>query len=167
MKIRWWIAAFAGAALFAGPALAQQASAPPTPPPAYGPPITLEQAKKVMAAAEAEAKKAPFPVAIYIVEPSGEMVMMERMDNTQYGSVALAQKKAETAAMFKRPSQALEDRVQAKVYLLTLGAPTVVGGGLPIMEHGKIIGGIGVSGSPGSAQDEAVAKAGIEALGKK
>lgn len=166
MKIRWWISAFAGAALLAGPALAQQASAPPAPPPAYGPPITLEQAKKVMAAAEAEAKKAPFPVAIYIVEPSGEMVMMERMDNTQYGSVALAQKKAESAARFKRPTQALQDRVQSAVFLLQLGA-NVVGGGVPIMEHGKIIGGIGVSGSPGSAQDEAVAKAGVEALGKK
>lgn len=166
MKIRWWISAFAGAALLAGPALAQQASAPPAPPPAYGPPITLEQAKKVMAAAEAEAKKAPFPVAIYIVEPSGEMVMMERMDNTQYGSVALAQKKAESAARFKRPTQALQDRVQSAVFLLQLGA-NVVGGGVPIMEHGKIIGAIGVSGSPGSAQDEAVAKAGVEALGRK
>ena len=163
MKARLWIAAVAGAALFASPALAQPASAPPE----YGPPITLAQAKKVMAAAEAEAKKAPFPVAIYIVEPSGEMVMMERMDNTQYGSVALAQKKAETAAMFKRPSQVFQDHVQANVYLLQLGAPTVVGGGVPIMEHGKVIGAIGVSGSPGSAQDEAVAKAGVEALGKK
>lgn len=166
MKIRWWISAFAGAALLAGPALAQQASTPPAPPPAYGPPITLEQAKKVMAAAEAEAKKAPFPLAIYIVEPSGEMVMMERMDNTQYGSVALAQKKAESAARFKRPTQALQDRVQSAVFLLQLGA-NVVGGGVPIMEHGKIIGAIGVSGSPGSAQDEQVAKAGIEALNKK
>lgn len=166
MKARLLVAAFAGAALFAGVAAAQQASPPAAPPP-YGPPITLAQAKKVMAAAEAEAKKSPSPVAIYIVEPSGEMVMMERMDNTQYGSVTLAQKKAEASAMFKRPSQALEDRVQAKVYLLTLGAPTVVGGGLPIEVGGKIIGAIGVSGSPGSAQDEAVAKAGVEALGKK
>ncbi|MGH6994319.1 MAG: GlcG/HbpS family heme-binding protein [Stellaceae bacterium] len=166
MNVRWWIAAFAGAALFAGPALAQPASAPPAAPPAYGPPITLAQAKKVMAAAEAEAKKAPYPVAIYIVEPSGEMVMMERMDNTQYGSVALAQKKAETAARFKRPTQALQDRVQSSVFLLQLGG-NVVGGGVPILEHGKIIGAIGVSGSPSSPQDEAVAKAGIEALNNK
>lgn len=164
MKIRWLIATLAGAAFFAVSAMAQQPSPPPSAPPAYGPPITLAQAKKVMAAAEAEARKSPFPVAIYIIEPSGGLVMMERMDNTQYGSVALAQKKAETAAMFKRPSQALQDRVQGNVSLLTLGAPTLVGGGLPIMEHGKIIGAIGVSGSPGAPQDEQVAKAGVEAL---
>lgn len=166
MKVRLLVVALAGAVLFAGVVQAQQASAPSAPPP-YGPPITLAQAKKVMAAAEAEAKKSPFPVAIYIVEPTGEMVMMERMDNTQYGSVTLAQKKAEASAMFKRPSQVFQDHVQANVYLLTLGAPTVVGGGLPIEVGGKIIGAIGVSGSPGSAQDEAVAKAGVEALGKK
>jgi|SRR5215469_12100552 len=166
MKIRWWISAFAGAALLAVPAMAQQASAPPAAPPAYGPPITLAQAKKVMAAAEAEAKKAPFPVAIYIVEPTGELVMMERMDNTQYGSVALAQKKAETAARFKRPSQVFQDHVQGSVYILQLGL-TAVGGGVPIMEHGKVIGAIGVSGSPTSTQDEQVAKAGVEALEKK
>lgn len=163
MKIRLVIATLAGAAFFAASAMAQQPS-PPSAPPAYGPPITLAQAKKIMAAAEAEARKSPFPVAIYIVEPSGGLVMMERMDNTQYGSVALAQKKAETSAMFKRPSQVFQDHVQEKIYLLQLGAPTVVGGGLPIMEHGKVIGAIGVSGSPGSPQDEQIAKAGIEAL---
>ncbi|MGH7015161.1 MAG: GlcG/HbpS family heme-binding protein [Stellaceae bacterium] len=162
MKIRLLIAALAGAALVGGAAQAQQPSAPPP----YGPPITLAQAKKVMTAAEVEARKAPFPVAIYIVEPSGKLVMMERMDNTQYGSVALAQKKAETAASFKRPSQALQDRVQANVYLLQLGG-TAVGGGVPIVSGGKVIGAIGVSGSPTSTQDEKVAQAGIDALEKK
>ena len=166
MKVRLLIAALTGAAFFAGVVQAQQTPAPSAPPP-YGPPITLAQAKKVMAAAEAQARKSPYPMAIYIVEPSGAMVMMERLDNTQYGSVVLAQKKAETAAMFKRPSQALQDRAQANVYLLTLGAPTLVGGGLPIEVGGKIIGAIGVSGSPTSVQYEVVAKAGVEALGKK
>jgi|SRR6185437_11451933 len=167
MKVRLWISGFATAALFAVPALAQQASAPPPPsPPAYGLPITLAQAKRVMAGAEAEARKSPSPVAIYIVEPSGELVMMERMDSTQYGSVALAQKKAETAARFKRSTQALQDRVQANIYVLALGG-TAVGGGLPIMSGGKVIGAIGVSGSPGSAQDEKVAQAGIDELEKK
>ncbi|HYL49896.1 MAG TPA: heme-binding protein [Stellaceae bacterium] len=166
MKVRLWISAFAGAAFFAAPALAQQASAPPSAPPAYGLPITLAQAKRVMAGAEAEARKSPSPVAIYIVEPSGELVMMERMDNTQYGSVALAQRKAETAARFKRSTQALQDRVQANVYVLALGG-TAIGGGLPILSGGKVIGAIGVSGSPGSAQDEKVAQAGIDELEKK
>ncbi|HYL32127.1 MAG TPA: heme-binding protein [Stellaceae bacterium] len=165
MTIRLLVAALAGAALFAGVAQAQQAS-PPSPPPAYGPPITLAQAKRVMAGAEAEAKKSPFPVAIYIVEPSGELVMMERMDSTQYGSVALAQKKAETAARFKRATQAFQDRVQANIYILALGG-TAVGGGLPIVSGGKVIGAIGVSGSPGSAQDEKVAQAGVDELEKK
>lgn len=165
MKIRLLVATLTGLAFFASVAQAQQASAPSAPPP-YGPPITLTQAKKVMAAAEAEAKKSAFPVAIYIVEPSGALVMMERMDNTQYGSVALAQKKAETAARFKRPTQALEDRVQGSVYVLALGG-TPIGGGLPIEVDGKIIGAIGISGSPGSTQDEKVAQAGIEALEKK
>src|SRR5487761_225993 len=165
MKARLLVAALAGAALFAGVAQAQQAS-PPSAPPAYGPPITLAQAKRVMAAAEAEAKKSPFAVAIYIVEPSGKLVMMERMDNTQYGSVALAQKKAEPAASFKRPSQVFQDHVQANVYILQLGG-TAVGGGVPIMSGGKVIGAIGVSGSPTSTQDEKVAQAGIDALEKK
>jgi uncharacterized protein GlcG (DUF336 family) len=163
MRVRVVIAALVGAVLFSGTALAQKA---PSAPPPYGPPITLAQAKRVMAAAEAQARKSVFPVAIYIVEPSGELAMMERMDNTQYGSVALAQKKAETAARFKRPSQALEDRVQEHVFVLALGG-TPVGGGVPIMVGGKIIGAIGVSGSPSSGPDEVIAKAGAEALHRK
>src|SRR4051812_8848176 len=79
-----------GAALIAGPALAQTASAPPVPaaPPAppYGAPITLAQAKTAIAAAEAEARKQGWLMVIVVVEPNGALVMSEKMDGAQYGS---------------------------------------------------------------------------------
>ena len=86
------------AALLVGvavPAGAQQPSPPPTIP--YGPPIGLEAAKKVMAAAEAEAVKNNWPMAVVILDSTGHIVMLHRLDNTQYGSIGVAEDKAHTA----------------------------------------------------------------------
>src|SRR5262245_21845793 len=75
------------------------------PPPAYGSPIGIDQAKKAMAAAEAEARKNNWAVAIAIVDSGGNLVMMQRLDNTQFGSNEVARQKAHTAVAFKRPTK--------------------------------------------------------------
>src|ERR1700739_2420409 len=80
------------------PVRAQQPAAPPPPPTtSYGLPIGLEAAKKVMAAAEAEAVKNNWPMAIVILDSTGHTVMLHKLDNTQYGSIAVAEDKAHTA----------------------------------------------------------------------
>ena len=138
-----------------------------TPPP-YGPPITLELAKKVIAAAEAEAVKNSWPVAIAVIDSGGHLVALHRLDNTQLISIRVSESTAHTALSFKLPTKALEDAVTAggsgsRLLALTNIAPFE--GGLPILVDGKIIGAIGVSGVL-SAQDAQIARAGIQALGK-
>jgi glc operon protein GlcG len=156
-------------AMVAGPALAQQQAATPsaaTPP--YGPPITLDQAKRVMAAAELEAAKNSWQVAITILDSGGNLVMFHKIDNTQLASIGAAEGKASTAIRFKRPSKALDDAIAAGgagLRLLAVKDITPLEGGIPILVDGKIIGAIGVSGAL-SSQDAQVAKAGADALGK-
>jgi len=126
-----------------------QAQSPlaPLPPPPYGDPITLEQAKKIAAAAEAEAKKNNVNDTVAIVEPNGKLIYFQKMDGTQYsGDVAI--NKAIAAARFRRSTTA-SDPDKA--------------GGLPIVIGGKLIGGIGISGGSGP-QDVQVAEAGLAAI---
>ena len=151
-------------ALSAGMASAQTTPAPAGPTP-YGTPINLEQAKKVMAGAEAEAKKNSWPVAIVILDSGGQMVMMQRLDNTQWGSVDIAKEKARTAVALRRPTKALQDGIaQGGVNLRFLSTGfSVLEGGIPIVHEGKIIGSIGVSGVT-SQQDAQTAQAGQDAL---
>lgn len=140
-------------------------TAAPAGPPAYGAAITLEQAKKAMAAAEAEATKNNWPVAIFIVDSAGQMVMMQRLPNTQIASIDIAHGKATSANNFRRPTKALEDAVAgggAGLRLLALKNVTPLEGGELIMQDGKIIGAIGVSGVA-SGQDAQVARAGVAA----
>jgi glc operon protein GlcG len=147
-------------------ASAQQPAAPPPPPPApYGMPINLEQAKKVMAGAEAEAKKNNWPVAIVILDSGGQMVMMQRLDNTQWGSIDIAKEKARSAVALRRPTKALQDAIaQGGVNLRFLSTGfSVLEGGIPIVVDGKIIGSVGVSGVT-SQQDAQTAQAGIDNL---
>ncbi len=100
-----------GASIVAGPALGEMAAAPPPPPP-YGEPINIEQAKKAAAAAVEEAKKINTFMAIAVVSPSGDLVYFEKMDNTQYASIAIAIHKAKAAATFRRPTESFEQRVR-------------------------------------------------------
>jgi glc operon protein GlcG len=133
----------------------------PTP---YGAPITLDAAKKIMAEAEANANG--WPVVIFILDSGGNMVMTQRLDNTQYGSIVVAEGKARTAVNFRRPSKALQDVIAGggpAHGFLTFNNITAVQGGLPIIVDGKIVGSIGVSGVT-SAQDEQIAGAGIKAI---
>jgi uncharacterized protein GlcG (DUF336 family) len=135
-------------------------------PPAYGPPITLDQAKKVMAGAEAEAKKNNWPVVITILDSGGNLVMTHRLDGAQFGSVEVAREKAYSAVAFRRPTKVFEDALAqggANLRLLRLSGANPLDGGWPIVIDGKIAGGIGVSGVTG-AQDAQIGRAGIDAL---
>ena len=134
--------------------------------PQYGADINLEQAKKLIAAGQAEAKKNNWPVAIAIVDNHGFLVAFDKMDGTQTASVAIALDKASSAAMYRRPTKAFQDMVAgggAGTRALNLRGASSVEGGLPIVVGGKIIGGVGVSGVT-SDQDGVVAKAGTDAL---
>ena len=150
-------------------ARAQQASAPAAaapPQPPYGPPITLDQAKRVMAAAELEAAKNSWTIAITILDSGGNMVMFHKLDNTQLASIGASEGKANTALRFKRPSKALDDAIAAGgagLRLLAVKDITPLEGGLPVILDGKIIGAIGVSGAL-SSQDAQVARAGTAAV---
>ena len=138
-----------------------------SPPPPYGTPITLEQAKKVLAGAEAEAKKNNWPVVIWVLDSGGQPVAMQRLDNAQWGSVEIAKEKARSAVALRRPTKALQDAVAqggANLRLLSIGY-SVLEGGIPIVVDGKIIGAVGVSGVL-SQQDAQTAQAGIDALAK-
>jgi glc operon protein GlcG len=157
-------------ALSAGPVLAQQPSAPApsvaTLP--YGPAITLEQAKRAMAAAELEAAKNSWQVAITILDSGGNMIMFHRVDNAQLSATTVSEGKARTALEFKRPSKALDDAIAAGgagMRLLALKDITPLEGGLPVIVDGKIVGAIGVSGAL-SSQDAQVAKVGADALNR-
>jgi glc operon protein GlcG len=135
-------------------------------PAGYGTPMTLDQAKKAMAAAEAEAAKNNFAMAIAIVDSTGHLLAFHRMDNGQYGSIRVAIGKAETALDFRQSTKILDDRLAgggSGLRLLTLGGATLIEGGLPIIVGGKIIGAIGVSGAA-APQDGQVAKAGADAV---
>jgi glc operon protein GlcG len=136
--------------------------------PPYGPSITLDQAKRVMAAAELQAAENTWQVAITILDSGGNLVMFHKVDNAQLSAITVSEGKARTALQFKRPSKDLDDAIARGGpgnRLLALKDITPIEGGLPIVLDGKIIGAIGVSGAI-SAQDSQVAKAGIDALTK-
>jgi uncharacterized protein GlcG (DUF336 family) len=126
--------------------------------------ITLEAAKKMAAAAEAEARENGWSVAIAIVDASGGLILFHKLDETQAGSIAVAQGKARAAALFKRPSKALEEAISGgKQAFLTIEGIVPMQGGLPVIVDGKVIGGVGISGVT-SAQDEQVAQAALGGL---
>ncbi|MFN7933675.1 MAG: heme-binding protein [Bryobacteraceae bacterium] len=128
--------------------------------------MTLEAAKQIAAAAETEARKNKWNVVIAIVDDGANLVYLQKMDETQIGSVEVAQEKARTAVKFKRPSKALEDAVKGgRQVVLKLPGALPVEGGIPLMLDGKVVGAIGVSGVQ-SNEDGIIAAAGVEAFGK-
>ena len=153
--------AFCATLALSSGAWAQQA------PPQYGAPgITLEQARKAVEAAEGEAKKNGWLMAIAVVSNGGHLVHFAKMDQTQFASIKIAQHKARTAATFRRPTKAFQDGLAANpanIYLLTLDDVIASEGGIPLMRDGKIIGAIGCSGGTG-AQDGQVCKAGADTI---
>ena len=146
-----------------------QAQAPaqqPAPPPAYGESIGVEMAKKIAAAALAEVPKiGSWPDCVAIVDPGGHLVYFERMDNASVASVRIAFDKARTAALFRRPSKVFQDALTSgRTVILGLRGATPLGGGVPIIVGGKLIGALGVSGGIVPGQDDKVAAAGLAAI---
>jgi glc operon protein GlcG len=132
----------------------------------YGEPINIETAKKVAGAAIAEATKRNWKLCVAVVAPSGDLVYFERMDNCQYGSIAISQRKARTSARFRRPTLVFETllgRGPYYSYLATLDDVIAARGGNPLIVDGKLIGAIGVSGGTGS-QDDVISQVGVAAL---
>jgi glc operon protein GlcG len=143
-------------------------SAAPAVPPKYGPPISLARARLVMAAAEAEATANGWPMVIAILDSTGYLKLLHRLDHANFGAVALAQRKAEAAIKFRRSTKVLEDMLVAGaapgLRMLSMGSELIaVEGGLPLLEHGEVVGAIGISGMQ-STQDGQVASAGARAL---
>jgi glc operon protein GlcG len=132
----------------------------------YGPPISLENAKKAAAAAIAEAKKNDWRMALAVVDPNGTLVYYEKIDNTQIGSSQVAISKARSSALFKRPTKWFQDQVSKGgdgTRYLGLEGAVPLEGGVPIVMDGKIVGAIGMSGGT-SAQDAQCAQVGADAL---
>lgn len=147
------------AGLFLGVATGAQAQA-------YGPPITLEQARAVYAAADAEARKNKWAMTIVIVDSGCNPVLMQKADGAQLAAPLVAQEKAYSACAYKRSTKALQDTLAKGgdgVRYTTFPRMIAADGGLPIIVDGRLIGAIGVSGAAGP-DDSQVAQAGIDAL---
>lgn len=156
------------AALTFGTAVHAQQSpapaAPPSPPPGYGEPITLEQANKAIAAAMAESKKNGWNHVFAVVGPAGNVIAEQKLDLATQASSDIAPAKARAAVNYQFPTKAYQDRLaNGETFILGLPGMIPAAGGIPIVVGGKIIGGIGVSGAA-PIQDHQSAQAGIDAL---
>lgn len=128
------------------------------------PMLTLEDCRKVSAAAEAEAKKNGWNVCIAILDDGGHLLHLIRMDGATPANARIALEKGRTAAETRRSTGNWQERVRTRPELLRMPQVTPVQGGLPIVVDGACVGGVGVSGVQ-SHEDEQIAKAGIDALG--
>lgn len=128
--------------------------------------LTLEGARKIAAAAEAEAGKNNWNVVIAVVDDGGNLIYLQRIDGTQTGSIDVAIGKARTSAAFRRPTKVFDELAKTRPSIATIGNGAVLlEGGVPVMVDGQLVGAVGVSGVT-SQQDAQVAEAGIAALGK-
>lgn len=133
---------------------------------AYGSSIHIDAAKRAAAAAIAEARNNGWTMAVAIVDCAGDLVYFEKMDETQTGSVTVAQAKARSAARFKRPTKVFQDSLTATpdgLRILGIEGAVPVEGGVPIVAGETIVGAIGVSGGT-SQQDGQCAKAGVDTV---
>ena len=133
----------------------------------YGAPLSLERATVAINAAIAEAKKHEWKLNVAVVDSGGNLVAFQRMDGAQLASIPISEHKARAAVTFRRETKAWENAIQTNGfnYVMTLDGVIASRGGIPLVEGGRIVGGIGCSGGTGS-QDEAACKAGVAALQK-
>jgi glc operon protein GlcG len=132
----------------------------------YGPPIGVDRARALIAAASAEAKNHGWKMNIAVVDSGGNLVAFERMDGALLAAIAISEHKARTAVTFRRETKMFESGVQGGLlYQLTLDGVIASRGGIPLIENGVMIGAIGCSGGAGS-QDEASCKAGAALVNK-
>src|SRR6204780_3673877 len=127
----------------------------------YGPAISLDRAQAAIHAALAEAKKRNWKMNVAVADSGGNLVAFQRMDGAMLASIKIAEHKARAAATFRRETKVFEDGIQLMHlnYLLAFDGVIASRGGIPLIEHGKIIGAVGCSGGTDS-QDEVVSKAG-------
>ena len=148
-------------------AFSAQVAAQPAPPPDYGSPITLDQAKEAASTAQAEANRNGWRIAVAVVDPGGYLIYFERTDGSQNASALLAEAKARTAALFRRPSKVFADQFAAGntgfMSFPDSARPIASEGGVPIIVNGRLIGAIGVSGGTGQ-QDGIAATAGANTV---
>ena len=131
----------------------------------YGPPISLDQAEAVIHTAVAEAKKRNWKMNLAVVDSGGNLVAFQRMDGAMLASIQIAEHKARAAATFRRPTKIFEDGINLMHlnYLLAFDGVIASRGGIPLIDHGVIIGAIGCSGGTDS-QDEVVSDAGAAVI---
>ncbi len=127
--------------------------------------LTLDAAKKIAVAAEAEARKNNWNVVIAVVDDGGHLIYLQRIDGTQTGSIDVAIGKARTSAAFKRPTKVFDELAKTRPSITSISPSAVLlEGGVPVMVGGQLVGAVGVSGVT-SQQDAQIAEAGIAALG--
>lgn len=131
------------------------------------PVLTLEDARRVAAAADAEAQRNAWKVTVAVVDDGGHLLYLQRSHDTHFGSVDMAIAKAHAAVAFHRPTKASEDAV-TNGRLIHLALPGVIPseGGVPLLRDGQVVGGVGVSGVR-AFQDGQIAAAGVQALEQK
>lgn len=167
-----------GSAMLAGAAMAQTSTSPAPANPLdaipdkmpfdvpYGAPISMDRANAVLAAAAAEARKRDWKLSIAVVDSGGNLVAFGRMDGGQLAAVTISEHKARAAVTFRRETKVFESAMQSGlIYQLSLDGVIGSRGGIPLVEDGKLIGAIGVSGGTGS-QDEVSSKAGAATINK-
>jgi uncharacterized protein GlcG (DUF336 family) len=125
--------------------------------------LTLDDCRRMTAAAEAEAKKNNWNVTIAILDDGGHVLLLTRMDGAPPISAEIAVQKSRSAAVARRSTKVNEDRIAAGRVALLKMPVLPVQGGVPIMHEGECVGAIGVSGVQ-SHEDEQVCNAGIAAL---
>lgn len=146
------------AALATNTAVAQTPNAPAS---SYGAPIAVNDALALIRHGMDQSTRKGLRMAFAVVEPSGELVAFARMDGIPYGSIRLAQQKARTSARLRITTATLEERVQGgRTVLLSSDEVVAIGGGVPIIVEGQIVGALGVSGAT-AAEDAAVAEAAV------
>ena len=128
------------------------------------PMLTLEDCKKISAAAEAEARKNSWNVCIAVLDDGGHLLHLARMDGATPANARIAVAKGRTAAETRRSTASWQERVGKRPEMLRMPEVTPVQGGLPIVVDGTCVGAVGVSGVQ-SHEDEQIAAAGIKALG--
>lgn len=126
--------------------------------------LSLAAARKIVAAAEAEARTRGLGVVIVVVDDAGNIIQLTRMDSAQVASVNVGIGKARTAAIYRRPSRVFEEQIKnGRVAALALADATPLQGGVPISMGGRVVGAVGVSGDSPQA-DEEIALAGARAV---
>ncbi len=127
--------------------------------------LTLDGARHVIAAAQAEAKRVHATGVVAVVDDGGNLIAVERIDGTFAAGANISIGKARTAVLFKKPTKFFEDVIRnGRTAMVTIEGFTPLQGGIPILVDGQVVGGVGVSGAASAQQDEELALAGAAAI---